>query len=164
MITQIDTNLWRGPRPDSMDELKAIGIQQIINLEVGWFEAFHGKEGQEKEQAFTALISYEHCPISDWMFPTKKELDKILDAIRIASSISDSVRTTTRLVPGKCYVHCLHGFSRTGLVIASYRVKNQGWPIDKAIQEMLDMGFEVFPYKYLGWIDALMNYLKCPRD
>lgn len=153
MITQIDTNLWRGPRPDSMDELKSLGIRQIINLEVGWFELFHGLEGREKDQAFASLISYDHVPISDWMFPTQKELDRILTILRTTVDTPPNGRGI------KTYIHCLHGQDRTGLVCAIYRVKVQRWGIERAIQEMIDMGFHQVPYEWLGWIRELREYL-----
>lgn len=146
MIIQIDRNLSRGPRPENMDELKTMGIRQIINLEVGWFEAFHGLWEQEKHEAALAHIPYIHLPISDWMFPTKKEFDSILFKMNISQ---------------KTYVHCLHGQDRTGLVCAAYRVKFMDWKIDDAINEMYSFGFHSFPYKIpFGWEAALRNYLK----
>ncbi len=150
MITQVDTNLWRGPRLENMDEIKALGIQQIINLEVGWFELFHCLEGKEKIEASVSGITYEHEPISDWMFPTKKEFDNILRTLIWNAGMGL-----------KTYVHCLHGCDRTGLVCAAYRVKKMGWGIDQAIAEMYSMGFHIYPYDIpLGWIKSLKEYLK----
>lgn len=151
-ISKVDVNLWRGPRPDNMDELKVLGIRQIINLEVGWFEAFHGLWEQEQHEADLALISYSHCPISDWMFPTKKEFYSVLGFIHAFAGEPHPVKT---------YVHCLHGQDRTGLVCAAYRVKFMDWKIDDAINEMYSFGFHSFPYKIpFGWEAALRNYLK----
>lgn len=148
MITKVSDHLSRGPRPENMDELKALGIQEIINLEVGWFEFFHNLEGKEKEQAFSALIGYDHLPISDWMFPTKKEFDSIMNVL-IVAAINDE----------KIYIHCLHGQDRTGIVCAAYRVKVQNWKVDDAINEMYSMGFHKFPYEFLGWVRELREYL-----
>jgi hypothetical protein len=39
------------------------------------------------------------------------------------------------------YVHCLHGVDRTGLCIAIYRVRHDGWTKARAEKEMLDLGF-----------------------
>ncbi len=149
MITQVDTNLWRGPRPENMDDLKALGIQKIINLEVGWFECFHGLAGREQSDSFRANIIYKHMPISDWMFPKAQELRNI------EAEMGWFQKTE------KTYIHCLHGQDRTGLACAIYRVKIQGWTRDDAIKEMYSMGFHSFPYKTpLGWEESLREYLK----
>lgn len=44
-------------------------------------------------------------------------------------------------------VHCLHGADRTGTVIAAYRISIEGWTTRKAIEEMVNGGFN-FHYRY----------------
>lgn len=145
MITQIDKNVFRGPRPDNMDDLKARGVQTIINLETGWFEWFHGESGQEKERAEKAGINYFHIPIDDILFPCKEKMDDIVWFLE-----QDKVT----------YVHCRHGNDRTGIVCAAYRVKVQHWSVDQAIAEVYSMGFHKFPYEFpLGWEKSLRRYL-----
>jgi hypothetical protein len=39
------------------------------------------------------------------------------------------------------FVHCHHGSDRTGMMVAVYRAVVQGWPMDKAIDEMINGGF-----------------------
>lgn len=149
LITQVDTNLYRGPRPESMDELVKLGVKTIVNLEEGWFEFFHGKTDQEKRQASNAQIIFWHEPISDFFAPKSTYL-RAIDLYILASQQH-----------GPVYIHCLHGQDRTGLVCAHYRVKVQGWDIEKAIQEMYDMGFHKFPYLYLGWVNRLREAARC---
>ena len=45
------------------------------------------------------------------------------------------------------YVHCRHGSDRTGVAIALYRIKEQGWDPDKALKEALlyDFGEKLSP-------------------
>lgn len=143
MITQIDKTVWRGPRPGSMDELSKLGIKQIINLEVGFFEFFHGESGQEEDQAKSAGIKYDHISISDLLAPNQKQIDLVLALMKNGAPT---------------YVHCLHGQDRTGMICAAYRVKAQGWHIDTAISEMFSMGFHKFPYQWLGWVEELREY------
>ena len=42
---------------------------------------------------------------------------------------------------GPLLVHCLHGSDRTGVVIAMYRIINQGWSKQQAIDELENGGF-----------------------
>ena len=39
------------------------------------------------------------------------------------------------------YVHCRHGQDRTGIVVAAYRMKQQGWSLTDAETEMQAFGF-----------------------
>jgi tyrosine-protein phosphatase SIW14 len=39
------------------------------------------------------------------------------------------------------YVHCRHGQDRTGIVVAAYRMKQQGWSLADAEVEMQAFGF-----------------------
>ena len=42
----------------------------------------------------------------------------------------------------KIFVHCRFGDARTGMMIAAYRMKVQGWTADKALHEMQSYGFK----------------------
>ena len=41
---------------------------------------------------------------------------------------------------GRVFVHCHHGSDRTGVVVACWRIKHQGWSADQAIAEMKRYG------------------------
>ena len=45
------------------------------------------------------------------------------------------------LPPGPVLVHCWHGADRTGMVVALYRMVEQGWTREAAIEEMLEGGY-----------------------
>jgi len=47
---------------------------------------------------------------------------------------------TDFITPGT-YVHCLHGQDRTGLIVAVYHVRHDGWTKARAEKEMLAHGF-----------------------
>jgi hypothetical protein len=45
--------------------------------------------------------------------------------------------------PGKkIFVHCRFGDARTGMMIAAYRMKVQGWTAEQALREMQSFGFK----------------------
>lgn len=80
--------------------------------------------------------------ISDFHPPTKEELEAFLNVAG----------------PGKTLVHCLSQKDRTGMACAFYRIKAQGWPVEKAIDEMHAMGMHWW-YKN-AWTKALKEYCK----
>jgi protein tyrosine phosphatase (PTP) superfamily phosphohydrolase (DUF442 family) len=41
----------------------------------------------------------------------------------------------------KVFVHCHMGVDRTGMMIASYRIAEQGWTAEEALREMQAFGF-----------------------
>ena len=43
--------------------------------------------------------------------------------------------------PGPVLLHCLHGADRTGMMTAMYRMLYQGWPREKAIDELKNGGY-----------------------
>jgi tyrosine-protein phosphatase SIW14 len=152
MITHVSRSLYRGPRPDlpMLDELfLKMGVRTLINLEKGWFEFLHGHEHQESLAAERIGFAYGCSPLSDFGAPSKADLDLIFQCINGSMAAGDGV-----------YVHCLHGEDRTGMVCAYWRVKVDGWPVEKAIEEMFAMGFHGVPYEWFGWVRALRGYLK----
>lgn len=57
--------------------------------------------------------------------------------------------TLLRKNPGKkVFVHCRMGDDRTGMMIASYRMAEEGWSAEKAAKEMEKFGFS-FAHKRL---------------
>jgi protein tyrosine/serine phosphatase len=83
-----------------------------------------------------------HIPLSDFLPPHTNQVHAFLSAIKNRE-------------PGSVYFHCLHGVDRTGYMRAAYRILIQKWDREKAIQEMLDLGFHKFPYAF--WISSLRS-------
>src|SRR5579864_3086095 len=112
-FTQVDSVLWRGPRPQAVDfaTIKE-QFKSVISLE--------GMAEDEQEMVELAPVPVISCPISfkeiyfSGLNPAK--LDMILSEIGAA--------------PKPLLVHCQHGEDRTGLIVAVYRVKVCGWPKD----------------------------------
>ncbi len=145
-------NLYRGARPDSFESfesLQKLGVKTVINLQGGdikdgtfgfiagliqtgehdeWIR-FERKTVQSLGMNFVRFPMNSLAPIKD--YKTGREIGKLLNFI--ADPKNQPV-----------FVHCEHGADRTGLIVALYRVFMQGWPKDKAYQEMLDRGHSVF--------------------
>ncbi len=131
--------LFRGPRP-TITELRQVKFD--INLEEGWFEFFHGEAREEQERCTLLNVSYFHKPLSDFFTPARKDILTVIDQARFWLFKGHSV-----------LIHCLHGQDRTGIVIAAYRIKYQGWSVEDAVKEMNAYGFHNFPYGF--WVKVL---------
>lgn len=135
-------SLFRGPRPKSPEEMRALGCKTLIDLESGWFEFINDRMYEEDRWGQSSKVIIRHLPLGDFFTPTKSEVDIFLWLV------------TMGLGRGNVYVHCLHGVDRTGYMIAWYRIRVQGWAPKRAVKEMLDMGFHKFPYYF--WIRSLL--------
>ena len=142
MITKINDNLYRGPRPtkEMILELQALGVKTLIDLESGIYEKFHNDSYKYMDLAKYNMIEHD-VPCSD-IFPP--DISKIADVFLILS-VSKS----------PTYIHCLQGKDRTGFICAIYRMQNQKWSYKDAVAEMWSMGFHWF---YFYWLLALKKY------
>lgn len=120
----VELNLYRGPRPKDMLELKTAGIETIINLEAGIFELFNN-DAYERE--FPSDYGIQEYPIkcSDIWWPSKWAVDT---AIRVI------------LRGRKTYIHCKTGKDRTGWMIMMYRMRIDNWTPERAYAEWVRMG------------------------
>jgi protein-tyrosine phosphatase len=76
-------------------------------------------------------IAYVWIPMRAWR-PQEEELVLFLAAVRRA--LADPNR-------GPVLVHCAEGKDRTGYAIALYRIIEQQWDADSAIEEMFDFRY-----------------------
>ena len=119
---EVTATLYRGaqPNPHGLENLKKMGVSIVVDM--------RGGNNKAEESAVTKLgMQYVpipwHCP-----FPTDKPFARFLKVI------DDN--------PGKkIFVHCRLGDDRTGLAVASYRMANEGWSADEAMNEMKEFGF-----------------------
>ncbi len=139
MITHVDRNCFRGPRPPDLKELRIdFGIDTIIDLESGVYDLINGILPQFPPDFG---ISYYHMPCSDIMPPPAAYVAKALD---LMSDVDRHV-----------YVHCLAGVDRTGFVCAAYRMRIQKWSFEDARKEWINLGRH--PY-YFYWERNLRQY------
>lgn len=121
-FAEVTPHLYRGGQPNikGLENLKKMGVDIVIDM--------RGGSNQVEESAVNKLgMQYVsipwHCP-----FPTDEPFARFLKVI------DDN--------PGKkVFVHCRLGDDRTGLAIAAYRMANEGWSPDDAMNEMKEFGF-----------------------
>lgn len=122
-FAEVSPNLFRGGQPgvDGLKALKKMGVSIVIDM--------RGTKSSHEQLVIRKLgMEYIaipwHCP-----FPS--------DAIfaRFLKVIHDHPKK-------KVFVHCRLGDDRTGMAIAAYRMANEGWSADEALNEMEQFGFD----------------------
>jgi protein tyrosine phosphatase (PTP) superfamily phosphohydrolase (DUF442 family) len=119
-LHKVSNTLYRSAQPsaDGMKNLKAMGIETIVNL-----RSFHSDRDEIKETG----LAYEHIYMKAW-HPEEE------NAVRFLQIVTNCKRTPV-------LVHCQHGADRTGAMCAIYRVAVQGWSPEEALREMTEGGF-----------------------
>jgi hypothetical protein len=119
---EVTPNLFRGGQPgiDGLEALEKMGVSIVVDM--------RGSKSSHEEIAVSKLgMQYVaipwHCP-----FPADPVFARFLKLIQ------DN--------PGKkIFVHCRLGDDRTGMAIAAYRMAEEGWSADEALEEMKMFGF-----------------------
>jgi protein tyrosine/serine phosphatase len=120
-FAEVTPNLYRGAQPSSkgLQELAKMGINIVVDL--------RGDRAGERAQVEKLGMTYVpipwHCP-----FPKDEVFAKFIALIRASPS-------------KKIFVHCRLGDDRAGMTIASYRMAEQGWSAEEAMNEMESFGF-----------------------
>jgi len=117
---EVTPTLYRGGQPS------AVGFETLAHMGTGIIvdtgrskrdEALVGKLGM----TYISLPWY--CP-----FPKDRLFERFIEI--------------TRENPGKkVFVHCRLGDDRTGMMIAAYRMGQQGWTAKEAMEEMCEFGY-----------------------
>lgn len=120
----VELNLYRGPRPKDMLELKTAGIETIINLESGIYDLFHNDAYEREFPSDYGMQEYcVRC--SDITPPSQWAKDTVMRII---------------LRGRKTYMHCATGKDRTGIMAMDYRMRVDRWPFDRAYAEWVSLG------------------------
>jgi protein tyrosine phosphatase (PTP) superfamily phosphohydrolase (DUF442 family) len=99
--------------------LKAMGVKTVIDMRTT------ANETKEVEAAGMKAIA---IPIEMSRDGLKEKVDKVV------ALMADPANQPV-------YVHCRHGQDRTGIVVAAFRMKEQGWSLADAEAEMDAFGF-----------------------
>jgi protein tyrosine/serine phosphatase len=132
---RVNSWLFRGgqPQADEFEQLAKIGIVTIISFR------WNGKViAQERQKAQEYNFNLFSIPLSYWVLPTRKEIERFFTIIDDASK-------------RPIFVHCLHGSDRTGMFVAIYRMAREGWTADAAYTEMKEAGFHRFRMHQFKW-------------
>ena len=111
--------------------LKTLGIKTVVNFDD---DAKRAKKEEESLKLFG--IHTAPLPWCGWIKPPPNRIEKTLALLE-----------DQELRP--ILIHCKHGQERTGVAIACWRISHDGWPADRAYQEMKAYGFRAFWYGHL---------------
>ena len=123
-FAQINPTLYRGERPteEGLACLAKMGVTIVISLE--------GKYKDLRKPVERFGMQYVSM-FWECSFPEDKTFAKFLQLLR------DN--------PGKkVFVYCHYGDDRTSMMIAAYRIAEQGWSAKEAKEEMKAFGFNAF--------------------
>jgi putative Ca2+/H+ antiporter (TMEM165/GDT1 family)/protein tyrosine phosphatase (PTP) superfamily phosphohydrolase (DUF442 family) len=127
---KINDQVYAGARPgeEGVGRLGKMGIRAIVNLECGVFDKEPHEVEEEKRWAEKHGIKFYAIPMHPLLAPREKDVDK-------------AIRLMTDPVNQPVFVHCHEGKDRTGVVIAAYRIRVDGWSRERAYEEMKKYGF-----------------------
>jgi len=120
-VGRVAAGVLRGAQPEAEGyaTLKKMGIRTVINLRTSM------SERAEVEGAGMRSIE---IPIAMSSNGLKEKVD------RVVALVADPANQPV-------FIHCRHGQDRTGIVVAAYRMKMDGWALAEAEAEMQDFGF-----------------------
>jgi protein tyrosine/serine phosphatase len=129
---KVSDALHRGQQPtaEGFAELKKMGIKTVVNL-----RSFNS----DRSELEGLGLQYVHIYCKAW-HPEDEDVVKFLQVV------SDPKNQPV-------FVHCQHGADRTGMMVASYRIVEQGWSVEDAAKELGHFGFHTV------WTD-IATYLK----
>ncbi|HVI08891.1 MAG TPA: dual specificity protein phosphatase family protein, partial [Candidatus Binatia bacterium] len=118
---EVTPSLYRGglTTTDGLQALHKLGVNVIVDT--------HANDSPEKAEAEKLGMKYVaipwHCPR-----PHDEVFAKFLQVVHDNKG-------------KKIFVHCRLGDDRTGMMVASYRMAEEGWSADEAMKEMESFGF-----------------------
>lgn len=124
MITKVFEGIYRGPRPDDLNELLELKINTIISLESHWYDLLHEDE-YERQYPCEFGIDFFDMGCSDLLPPEPRIVKK---AIGICNQPKRNI-----------FIHCLSGVDRTGFICAAIRMDHH-WKYQDAYREWVAMG------------------------
>jgi protein tyrosine phosphatase (PTP) superfamily phosphohydrolase (DUF442 family) len=135
---KISETLLRGaqPSPQGLVELKKLGVTTIVDL-----RGNRGPVARERAQAESLGMRFIDIPVSGWSPPANAQ-------------VAEFLRLFQQDPTQKIFVHCYFGRDRTGVMVAAYRMAQQNWTADQAVEEMYSFGF------HYHWYPAMQSYVR----
>ena len=120
-VGRVAPGVYRGAQPEAAGyaTLKKMGIRTVINLRTSMSER----------------AAVEAAGMQSFEVPMEMSRDGLRAKVdRAVALMADPANQPV-------FVHCRHGQDRTGIVIAAFRMKIEGWPLSDAEAEMQAFGF-----------------------
>jgi tyrosine-protein phosphatase SIW14 len=125
---EVTPNLYRGGVPSQQ------GLQNLAKMKINIIVDLRGTSERERKEATALGMEYVplpwHCP-----FPRDATFARFLRLLRANSG-------------KKTFVHCRLGDDRVGMMIAAYRMAEEGWTPKQAMREMEAYGF-AFSHRFI---------------
>jgi protein tyrosine phosphatase (PTP) superfamily phosphohydrolase (DUF442 family) len=118
---EVTPTLYRGGLPSDKG-FKALA-RMGVNLVVDTHAAGKSEEKEVRKLGMQYVTIPWHCP-----WPKDEVFAKFLKVLRENDG-------------KKVFVHCRLGDDRTGMMVAAYRMAEEGWSADEAMEEMKAFGF-----------------------
>ena len=142
---EVSPELFRGGQPtdEGIRTLAEYHVRTVINLR-------EGDDSHEARAVRAAGMMYLHIP---------------LDAETVTRADAERFLAILPTVPAPVFVHCLVGRDRTGMAVAAYRLRVQGWTQEAALRDLYDHGhfWVLFP-KVRGAIGELAQAMQAERQ
>jgi protein tyrosine/serine phosphatase len=122
-LGEVTPTLYRGAQPTGkgFETLAKMGVNIVIDLRDGSEGKVEEKEVTQSGMKFVAI---------PWGCSSPKD-DDFAKFLTVMRDNPDK----------KVFVHCRLGVDRTGMMVAAYRMNEQGWTPDEALREMRAFGF-----------------------
>ena len=119
-LHRVNAGYFRGAQPsaDGMRELARMNVKTVVNLRA---------VNSDRDEIGDATLAYEHISFKAWHAEDE-------DVVRFLRIVTDPGRKPV-------FVHCQHGADRTGMMVAAYRMIEQGWNSEDAAKETHNFGF-----------------------
>jgi len=122
---EVTATLYRGAKPSQQ------GLAKLAHMHVAIVVDLRASRNQAEASAVEKLgMQYVSIP-SRCPFPRDQNFAQLLQLMR---------ENTGK----KMFVHCRLGTDRTGMAIAAYRMAQENWTAEEAMQEMQAFGFNAF--------------------
>lgn len=123
-LGEVTPTLYRGSQPTKK------GFKQLAKMHIAIVVDLRGNRKGERDTVRKLGMQYVPIP---WfcMRPKDVVITQFLKLLRENSN-------------KKIFVHCNTGIDRTGMMVAAYRMAEEGWTADEAMKEMKAFGFSPF--------------------
>lgn len=120
-VGRVAPYIYRGaqPLPEGYTTLKKMGIRTVINLRT---------TSSEKQAVEAAGMRSVEVPLSVLNDINPKTVNEIIQIMKDPAN-------------QPIFLHCRQGQDRTGIIVAAYRMKVDGWSLADAEAEMQSFGF-----------------------